>query len=139
MCEILQHRYMPDYIEDRKVTIQDVAERSLKRGKGAEQGWAAQLSSLLILQLGVDDAIAKALCETLLITCQDNAVGYAARAKCCTALGLLNFLGTDDTGMGDLLQTMQHFEHLFAGSYAKGGQDQTQTKVCDFQYNNYNY
>lgn len=120
MCDILQHRYMPDYIEDRKVTIQDVAERSLKRGKGAEQGWAAQLSSLLILQLGVDDAIAKALCETLLITCQDNSVGYAARAKCCTALGLLNFLGTDDTGMGDLLQAMQHFEHLFAGSYSKG-------------------
>lgn len=122
MCEILQHRCMPDYIEDRKVTIQDVAERSLKRGKGAEQGWAAQLSSLLILQLGVDDAIAKALCETLLVTCQDNSVSFAARAKCCTALGLLNFLGTDDTGMGDVLQTMHHFEQLFAGSYAKGDQ-----------------
>lgn len=120
MCEILQHRYMPEYIEDRKVTIQDVAERSLKRGKGAEQGWGATLSSLLILQLGVDDAIAKALCETLLVTCQDNSVGFAARAKCCTALGLLNFLGTDDTGMGDVLETMQHFEHLFAGSYLKG-------------------
>lgn len=122
MCDILQHRYMPEYIEDRKVTIQDVAERSLKRGKGAEQGWAAQLASLLILQLGVDDAIAKALCDTLLITCQDNSVGFAARAKCCTALGLLNFLGTDDTGMGDLLQTMAQFEHLFAGSYLKGDQ-----------------
>ena len=120
MCEILQHRYMPDYIEDRKVTIQDVAERSLKRGKGAEQGWAAQLSSLLILQLGVDDAIAKALCETLLVTCQDKSVGFAARAKCCTALGLLNFLGTDDTGMGDLLQTMRQFEQIFSGSYLKG-------------------
>lgn len=120
MCEILQHRYMPEFIEDRKVTIQDLVEKSLKRGKGAEQGWAAQLASLLILQLGVNDGVAKALCDILQVISLDNAVGYEARSKCCTALGLLRFYGTADAGIGDVLAQMRHFEQIFSGSYLKG-------------------
>lgn len=118
ICEILMHRYMPDLVEDRKVTLIDCIEKSIRRGKGAEQLWGAKLVPLLVLQLGGDEAVSKALNQFLLTTVQDKAVSVDARAKCCTALGLLNFLGCDD--IGNLLTLMQFFESIFSASYLRG-------------------
>lgn len=120
------HRYMPDFVEDRKVTLIDCIEKSIRRGKGAEQVWGAKLAPLLVLQLGGDEAISKALNQFLLTTVQDKSVSFDARAKCCTALGLLNFLGGDD--IGDLLTLMQFFETIFSASYLRGD-DKTPVSV----------
>lgn len=118
ICEILMHRYMPDFVDDRKVTLIDCIEKSIRRGKGPEQVWGARLAPLLVLQLGGDDGISKALNQFLLTTVQDKSVSFDARAKCCTALGLLNFFGGDD--IGDVVTLMQFFETIFCGSYLKG-------------------
>ncbi|KAI9585216.1 hypothetical protein GQX74_001063 [Glossina fuscipes] len=117
ICEILMHRYMPDFVDDRKVTLIDCIEKSIRRGKGAEQAWGARLAPLLVLQLGGDETISKTLNQFLLTTVQDKSVTFDARAKCCTALGLLNFFGGED--IGDLLTLMQCFESIFSGSYLK--------------------
>lgn len=118
ICEILQHRYMPDFIEDRKITIMDVIEKSLRRGKGNEQGLAAQLASLYILQLGPDDIIIKTMSQLLLTTAQNKTSTFDARGKCCTALALITFLGVDD--ISDVIALMQQLEAIFAASYLKG-------------------
>lgn len=126
ICEILMHRYMPDFVEDRKVTLIDCIEKSIRRGKGAEQLWGAKLAPLLVLQLGGDETISKALNQFLLTTVQDKSVSFDARAKCSTALGLMNFLGGDD--IGDLLAQMQVFEGIFSASYLRGD-DKTPVSV----------
>ncbi|XP_017047400.1 interferon-related developmental regulator 2 [Drosophila ficusphila] len=118
ICELLMHRYMPDFVDDRKMTLMDFVEKSIRRGKGQEQVWGARLAPLLVLQMGGDEGISKAMNQFLLNTVQDKSVGFDARAKCCTALGLLSFLGCED--VGELVQLMQCFEAIFAGSYLRG-------------------
>ncbi|XP_016945325.2 interferon-related developmental regulator 2 [Drosophila suzukii] len=126
ICELLMHRYMPDFVEDRKMTLMDFVEKSIRRGKGQEQVWGARLAPLLVLQMGGDEGISKAMNQFLLNTVQDKSVGFDARAKCCTALGLLSFLGCED--VGELVQLMQCFEAIFAGSYLRGD-DKTPVSV----------
>ncbi|XP_017075467.1 interferon-related developmental regulator 2 [Drosophila eugracilis] len=126
ICELLMHRYIPDYVEDRKMTMMDFVEKSIRRGKGQEQVWGARLAPLLVLQMGGDQGISKAMNQFLLNTVQDKSVGFDARAKCCTALGLLSFLGCED--VGELVHLMQCFEAIFAGSYLRGD-DKTPVSV----------
>nr|XP_016945325.1 interferon-related developmental regulator 2 [Drosophila suzukii] len=126
ICELLMHRYMPDFVEDRKMTLMDFVEKSIRRGKGQEQVWGARLAPLLVLQMGGDEGVSKAMNQFLLNTVQDKSVGFDARAKCCTALGLLSFLGCED--VGELVQLMQCFEAIFAGSYLRGD-DKTPVSV----------
>lgn len=120
--EVLVHHYIPDFIDDRKMTLLDAIEKSIKKGKGAEQAWAARIIPLLVIQLegGEEDMneLIRVLKPVLLATALDGSASYDARAKCCQALGLLNFLGSDD--VGDLLPLMKSFETIFAGSYLKG-------------------
>lgn len=100
------------------MTIADIAEKSLRRGKGAEQEWAARLSSLLILQIGGDDNISNTLSQILLTTIQNKAHSNSVRAISCTALSMLHFLSTDE--IGNIVGTMQIFEQIFSASYLKG-------------------
>ncbi|KAI8043704.1 hypothetical protein M5D96_005042, partial [Drosophila gunungcola] len=117
ICELLMHRYMPDFVEDRKMTLMDFVEKSIRRGKGQEQVWGARLAPLLVLQMGGDEGISKAMNQFLLNTVQDKSVGFDARA---------NFLGCED--VGELVQLMQYFEAIFAGSYLRGD-DKTPVSV----------
>lgn len=127
ICEILQHRHIPDFVEDRKITIIDIAEKSLRRGKGAEQEWAARLAPLTIIQLGSDDGISTTFTQILLTTTQNRACSCPVRAAACNSLGMMHFLNSTD--IGDIVEAMQHFEHIFAGSYLKG--DKTSPSVSD--------
>lgn len=127
ICEILQHRHIPDFVEDRKITIMDIVEKSVRRGKGLEQEWAARLAPLLIIQLGGDQQIATPLAQLLLTTLQNRAMSQVVRAWSCTALGLLTFLNCDD--IGEIIATMQQCEQIFAGSYLKG--DKTPPAIND--------
>lgn len=117
ICTLMQKRYVYEIVEERKMTLQSVVERGLKRGKAEEQRLAAQLSSLLIVQLG-DEDMAKQLCDVLVGLCQDKTVAISVRTECCHALALLTFLSVDDTtGLGDLFQLMRLFEDIFEASY----------------------
>ncbi|KAL5282169.1 IFRD1 family protein [Megaselia abdita] len=118
ICQILSQRYMPYFLEDRKVTIVDCIEKSIRRGKGAEQIYGSRLAPLLVLQLGGDESISNTLNQFLLTTAQDKTTTCDVRASCCLSLGLLNFLGGED--IGKLVNLMQHFENIFSESYLKG-------------------
>lgn len=74
-------RYLPDFVEDRKITIMDLVEKSIKRGKGVEQAWAARLAALLIIQVGSDEEIINTLSPVLRIAALDPSVSFDARAK----------------------------------------------------------
>jgi hypothetical protein len=118
MNEIFMHHSMYDFIEERQVTILDIIEKSLKRGKGQEQALAAKMAALLLIQLQGDEDIVKTLAPLLQHTALDKSATSDARAKCCSSLALLHFLGGDD--VGDLIILCQLFEGIFAGSYLKG-------------------
>lgn len=126
MSDTMMHRFLPDFIDDRKITIMDIIEKSIRRGKGNEQALAAHLAPLLIMQLGGDEEIAKSIGTLLLVTAQNKSNTFDARAKCVSALALLNFLGGDD--IGDVIALMQQLEGIFCGSYLKG--DKTPSAVA---------
>ena len=113
-------KYVPDFVHDRKLTIIDCIERSLRKGRGTEQGASAELAPLLCVQLGVDasDEVATSLKPVLISTANDNSVSALARAKCCTSLALITYLAGGE--MGDVLDLMQQFQSVFSGSYLKG-------------------
>lgn len=118
MNEIFMHHSMYDFIEERHVTIVDIIEKSLKRGKGQEQALAAKMAALLLIQLQGDEDIVKTLAPLLQHTALDKSATSDARAKCCLSLALLHFLGGDD--VGDLILLCQMYEGIFSGSYLKG-------------------
>lgn len=118
MNEIFSHHTMYDFIDERRVTIMDIIEKSLKRGKGQEQALAAKMAALLLIQLQGDDDVVKSLAPLLQHTAVDKSATADARAKCCHSLALLQFLGGND--VGDLILLCQLYEGIFAGSYLKG-------------------
>lgn len=116
---ILQHRHIPDFLEDRKITIMDIVEKSVRRGKVVqEQEFALRLGTLLIIQLGGDENISSTLCQIFSTTVQNRTLSYSVRALSCTSLAMLHFLNNND--IGNIVGTMQQYEQIFAGSYLKG-------------------
>ena len=77
-------KYLPDFVEDRKMTMSDSVERGLKKGRGEEQSFAARLSTLLCVQLGVFDSaevVCKDLKSTLTFIANDNSASSNARSE----------------------------------------------------------
>ncbi|KAK4875162.1 hypothetical protein RN001_011584 [Aquatica leii] len=113
-------KYVPEFVHDRKLTIIDSIERGLRKGRGLEQGAAAELAPLLCIQLGGDgsDEVTTSLKPVLSTTANDNSVSALARAKCCTSLALITYLAGGE--MGDVLELMKQFQTIFSGSYLKG-------------------
>lgn len=103
MCETMQHRYMPDFIVDRKITIIDIIEKSLKK-KCDEQELAAKLSVLLLMQTGADFSDFKTVCQ-ILSTVVTNSV-------CLQSLAMLYFLSGED--ISEIVDVMFKFEQIFA-------------------------
>lgn len=134
----LTKKLVPDFISDRlllrlgdcltkfvtlyfrKLTLTDALEKSLKKGRGKEQEIAAQLAMLMCFQLSelaVD--VKNDLCPIFQVLSRDASVLTGARAKFCSALGLITFIAEGD-GDDDVLQLMQSLEAIFSGSYLKG-------------------
>jgi len=114
-------KYMPNFIRERYFTICDSIERSLKKGGGPEKIAAAELATVICVQLGGEDAsteIHRLLKPLLLTLVLDNTLAAPVRAKCCTALGNMSFLSGGE--IGDVIILMQQFESIYAGSYLKG-------------------
>lgn len=116
--EIFMHHCMFEFIDERRVTVMDIIEKSVKRGKGQEQALGAKLSALLVIQLQGDEEIVKTLAPLLNHTALDKSTTSDARAKCCLSGALIHFLGGDD--VGDVIQLCKGYESIFAGSYLKG-------------------
>lgn len=105
MCETMQHRYMSEFIVDRKITIIDIIERSLRRGKGEEQELAARLAVLLFIQTGADFIDFKTVCQ-ILTTANINSV-------CLQSLAMLYFLSDSQVDISEVLEVMVRFEQIF--------------------------
>lgn len=111
MCEILQHRYFPDFIADRKLTIIDIIEKSSRRGKDEEQELAARLAILLIIQIGGEPNAVKTICQ-ILSTSKHNS------GASCNALAMFYFLTGND--INEITSAMSQFDQIFSASNIKG-------------------
>lgn len=118
MSEIFMHHCMYDFVDERRATIMDIIEKSLKRGKGQEQALAAKLAAIVLIQLQGDVDVVKTLSPILQTTISDPSASINARAISCQSLALLQFLGGEDD-VGDNILMCQLFENIFAGSYLK--------------------
>lgn len=49
----MRKKILIEFLYDRKLTLSDVIEKSLKKGRGVEQSAAAECSALLAVQLGL--------------------------------------------------------------------------------------
>ncbi|XP_008557015.1 interferon-related developmental regulator 2 [Microplitis demolitor] len=114
-------KYVPDFVEDRKMTITDSVERGLKKGRNEERCTAARLSTLLCVQLGGFES-AEVVCQdlkaTLTFIANDNSASTHARAECCWALSMNHFLSGNDAA--DTISNVHLLSNIFAGSYLKG-------------------
>ncbi|XP_071443704.1 interferon-related developmental regulator 2 [Hetaerina americana] len=134
-------KFIPEFIVDRRLTLTDGIERSLKKGRGAEQAAAAQLASLLCLQLGGGDEFGvndgsggsadqafRDLRPVLITLANDNAATYSARAKCCMALGLCSFVsGSELQEMIELMCTLENIFWLATSSSVQASNPESAT------------
>lgn len=102
-----------------KVTIMDMMERSVKKGKGEEQGSAALLSSVVASTLGPGtetEMLFKDLTGLLLATLSDLSASLPVRSKCATAVGVNCFVHGEE----DMASVTDALLALFSGSFMKG-------------------
>ena len=109
----------------------DIIEKSVKKGKGEEQGVAAILSSVVATTLGPGDeteAMFKDFSALLLTTMSDASSSPSVRGKCADAIGLNLFIHGDarTTDTKDMEAVLDSLSSIFCGSCFKGnGQLQT--------------
>lgn len=93
------------------MTVTDVLERGLKRGKGEEQGQAATLAAIVISTLGASDdtdALFKDIETNLITTVNDTSVIASTRARCATALGLCCFVAGNGADSIDAIMDVSY-------------------------------
>lgn len=117
ICTGFLKRYCPDFIENQQMTICDIVERSLKKGKGAEIEASAKLSVLLGLQLHDPEEVYKECKALMTQIVNDKTASPAARASVATSLAGLCFLGGGE--MAEVVNIMSVLENIFSASYAK--------------------
>uniref|UniRef100_UPI00398F4539 interferon-related developmental regulator 1 isoform X5 n=1 Tax=Pristiophorus japonicus TaxID=55135 RepID=UPI00398F4539 len=125
-----------DFILERRVTLTDSIERCLKKGKSEEQCVAAQVASLLCIQLGSSiesEEVFKSLRPILKTILTDESVSVQTRRACATSLAVCCYIAADD--IEDLHLTMTYLESVFTASYQKGDQTDcfhsAQTTILD--------
>ncbi|XP_061621947.1 interferon-related developmental regulator 2 isoform X2 [Phyllopteryx taeniolatus] len=108
-----------DFLTERRFTVSDCLERSLKKGSGEERAAAATVFALLCIQLGGGDEAAEGfnilrpILTTILI---DNTAGMIARQSCARALGLCCYVSAAEDGE-DLIKSLSLLESVFMSSY----------------------
>ncbi|CAN0552399.1 unnamed protein product, partial [Ectocarpus sp. 8 AP-2014] len=117
ICTGFLKRYCPDFVENQQMTICDLVERSLKKGKGGEVEVAARLSILLGLQLADPEEVYKELKALLTQMVSDKTASPVARAAVATSLAGLCFLGGGE--MAEVVSIMAVLEGVFSSSYTK--------------------
>ncbi|XP_042265680.1 interferon-related developmental regulator 2 isoform X1 [Thunnus maccoyii] len=112
-------RVLYDFLIERRLTVSDCLERSLKKGGGEEQAAAATVFALLCIQLGGGDEaeegfkMLRPILTTILI---DNTASIAARQSCARALGMCCYVSSAEDGE-DLIKSLALLESAFMTSY----------------------
>ncbi|XP_026988938.1 interferon-related developmental regulator 2 isoform X1 [Tachysurus fulvidraco] len=115
-------RVLYDFLLERRLTISDCLERSLKKGGGEEQAAAATLCALLCIQLGggfEGEEGFKMFRPILSSILTDSYASLSARQSCARALGMCCYVSASDNAE-DLLNCMGHLESVFVGAYPLG-------------------
>ncbi|KAK5863291.1 hypothetical protein PBY51_000330 [Eleginops maclovinus] len=112
-------RVLYDFLTERRLTISDCLERSLKKGGAEEQAAAATVFTLLCIQLGGGDEAEegfKMLRPILTAILIDSTASIAARQSCARALGMCCYVCTAEEGE-DLVKSLALLESVFMSSY----------------------
>lgn len=118
ICNGFLKRYCPDFVDNQRMTICDLVDKSLKKGKGGEVEAAAKLSILLSLQLPEEsEEVYKELRGLMVQIVTDESADPSARAALATSLGGLCFLGGGE--MTEVVNTMAVLEEIFSASFSK--------------------
>jgi len=117
LCTGLLRRYSPDFLENQQLTLCDVVQRAVKKGRGGEVTAGAKLAVLLALQLPDCEEVYKELKPLLVQLTTDKTAAAATRAAAATSLAGLCFLGGGE--MAEVVSTMQVLESVFSASYSK--------------------
>ncbi|XP_068454425.1 interferon-related developmental regulator 2 isoform X2 [Clinocottus analis] len=111
-------RVLYDFLTERRLTISDCLERSLKKGSAEEQAAAATVFTLLCIQLGGGDEAEegfKMLCPILTAILIDNTASIVARQSCARSLGMCCYVSTSEGE--DMIKSLALLESVFMSSY----------------------
>lgn len=117
----LQKRVMTSFLIDNYVTMTDLVERALNKGKGTEIVAGAKLGSLIILTLATyeeAEQVYQAIQPMLIKIMKDPSATPAARQQCTTTLALSCFLACQD--VSELQTTCNALHTIYAQSLPKG-------------------
>lgn len=118
--KILSSRCMAEFIYNRKITILDSLNRTIKRSKNQDLGQAASLISLICSTIGSTsetDPIFSELITQLLVSLADQTVPADVRTKCSRTIAICTYvIGVN----GYLEQVMDRLYAIFIASCAKG-------------------
>ncbi|CAH2075599.1 unnamed protein product, partial [Iphiclides podalirius] len=116
----LQRRYLAGLLINHRATLADHISRALRRGKDGEKRGAANVASLLALQIGEEgtEDFMKEVRPALFAACTDKSASLETRTECCASLAVLCYLLEDD--LTEIIEIMRMYETIFSGSYLKG-------------------
>jgi len=117
ICNGFIKRYNPDFVDNQRITVCDLVDKALKKGKVGEVETAAKLSVLLALQLDDSEEVYKELKGLMTQMVTDQSASPAARAAVATSLAGLCFLGGGE--MVEVMNTMDVLEGIFSASFSK--------------------
>uniref|UniRef100_A0A672P605 Interferon-related developmental regulator 2 n=1 Tax=Sinocyclocheilus grahami TaxID=75366 RepID=A0A672P605_SINGR len=120
-------RVLYEFLLERRFTVSDCLERSLRKGGGEEQAAAATVCALLCMQLGggiegeEGFKMLRPILSSILI---DSCASLSARQSCARALGMCYLVKLSSVFSSclfqDLLKSLGHLESVFMGAYPLG-------------------
>uniref|UniRef100_A0A8B9I0S0 Interferon related developmental regulator 2 n=1 Tax=Anser brachyrhynchus TaxID=132585 RepID=A0A8B9I0S0_9AVES len=124
----LAARSLAAFLLERRLTLADGLERSLRRGTGEEQALAGSVLALLCLQVGPGpqgEEVFRSTKPLLVSVLTDGAAGLPARQSCATALGVCCYVAAADPE--ELFSCLSCLEGVFSDPSAdEGGSGLTQ-------------
>lgn len=119
LCRAFGKKLIPEFVDNRRLTIQDIIEKALKRGKSGEQAAAANLATALCIQLrGEADDMYRDIKPFLVTIMTDESASSLARISVANALGHLCFLAAP--AMTEVVSVMESFERIFSTLHSGG-------------------
>jgi len=117
----LQKRVVTSFLLDNYITMTDLVERALNKGRGTEIVAGAKLGSLIILSLATyeeAEQVYQAIQPLLTKIMKDPSANPEARRQCTTTLALSCFLACQD--VSELKNTCSALHATYAQSLPKG-------------------
>ena len=107
---VFLHLATSDFVDDRRVTLTDIVERAVKKGKGPEIVSACNLCVLICLQLeAVDDVqeVLKDLKSIFVTMLNDASVAPAARCAVANAFATTCFLSNEESEVDAVMTNLE--------------------------------